>query len=329
MPLPRPTTLLAHHAPGGFHFDWLIDPPPRGGGPAPPLLWTARVHLPWSHWAKAGHFVALALPPHRRRYLQWSGPLSRGRGHVIHTARGQLQVHRWTDHRIVATLRAGAIALATPPQPPCRPLACPGPRLNPESRDFGLGSTPSARYPYSGVGFAASHRLIHVVTRFNRINPEYHPMAPSPPEDRDRSLLDSAIPIDAADLGEVTGQPSARKAKTAHTAGPMDDLEPIDLSNLETDPNDSSGSKITVFGYDKRSAKAEHFNRPPNLDGTGATHCKTFVAKLRLDAIDHLDEQVNAWLDAHPECEVKFVSSTVGKLVGKISEDAIFRTIWV
>lgn len=123
MTVSRPTTLLAHHAPGGFHYDWLIDPPPAPAGHPPagdappddlppqapataPKLWTARVSLLWSDWPAPGTLQAHALPPHRRRYLNWSGPLSGGRGRVEVAARGQIDIAHWTPTRIDATLHA-------------------------------------------------------------------------------------------------------------------------------------------------------------------------------------------------------------------------------
>ncbi len=137
MTVSRPTTLLAHHAPEGFHYDWLIDPPPAAAdaipanGPASrpasghadrpasaPKLWTARIGLLWSDWPAPGELQAHALPPHRRRYLNWSGPLSGGRGRVEVAARGQIDIAHWTPTRIDATLhtptRALVLALSRP-----------------------------------------------------------------------------------------------------------------------------------------------------------------------------------------------------------------------
>jgi len=110
MSAPRPTTLLAHHAPEGFHYDWLIDPPSEADSDLPGL-WTARVGLPWENWPEAGVVTAHALPPHRRRYLNWSGELSNGRGRVVVAAQGQVDIARWADTRIDATLYAAPLVL--------------------------------------------------------------------------------------------------------------------------------------------------------------------------------------------------------------------------
>ncbi|NBC10336.1 MAG: hypothetical protein GVY24_01190, partial [Planctomycetes bacterium] len=138
----------------------------------------------------------------------------------------------------------------------------------------------------------------------------------------DDDLLASAIPIDAADLEEL---------EEVEEVDPADeqDLAPIEIDQTTGDESGetSSGRTIQTFGPDIRHE--DKWSRTPNTPGTGAIHVKTFVAKLRLDAIDHMDQQVNEWLDAHPQYEVKFVTTTVGKLVGKNTEDALFMSVWV
>ena len=135
---------------------------------------------------------------------------------------------------------------------------------------------------------------------------------------QDDDLLASAIPIDEQDDDEAPAPPPE----------PIDDdeeeLAPIDV---EADAPSSGERKIQAFG--QRKPHEDHWQRTPNVTGQGAIHVKTFVSKLRLDAVEHLDEQVNQWLDAHPEYEVKFVTTTIGKLVGKNTEDAIFMNVWV
>lgn len=108
------------------------------------------------------------------------------------------------------------------------------------------------------------------------------------------------------------------------------ELDPIEVGDLSTagmDPAELNSTKITAFGV--RKAHEDHWNRTPNATGKGAIHVRTFVTKLRMDAIEHLDTQVNEWLDNHPEYEVKFVTTTVGTLFGKNKEDALFMNVWV
>lgn len=140
----------------------------------------------------------------------------------------------------------------------------------------------------------------------------------------DDELLSTATPIPKDDELE--------ELEVLEELDPADDpeLTPIDVGDLSTsgmDPAELSSSKITAFGV--RKPHEDHWNRTPNVTGQGAIHVKTFVTKLRMEAIEHLDTQVNEWLDAHPEYEVKFVTTTIGTLFGKNKEEALFMNVWV
>lgn len=132
----------------------------------------------------------------------------------------------------------------------------------------------------------------------------------------EEQLLANAIPIDlnAAEENDTTD----------HDA---ENMEPIELDAAVEGSSVVGSNKIRTF--DTRKPHVDHWKRTPNVTGSGAIHVKTFVTKLRLDAIEHLDEQINNWLDNHPEYEVKFVSQTVGDLVGKRTEAALFVSVWV
>ena len=107
-----------------------------------------------------------------------------------------------------------------------------------------------------------------------------------------------------------------------------DALTPIDFNDDDLEAEDGSHtSMIRTIGEKKRSEA--HWKRESVSSGQGASHVRTFVAKLRLDAVENLDSQVNAWLDEHPEFDVKFVSTSVGPLIGKTTENAMFITVWV
>jgi hypothetical protein len=139
---------------------------------------------------------------------------------------------------------------------------------------------------------------------------------PDPPKPAsEEQLLANAIPIDVNATDASDG--------TDHDA---EALTPIDLD--EQGSSVVGSSKIRTFDS-VRKPHDENWKRSPNVTGVGAIHVKTFVTKLRLDAVDHLDQQINEWLDNHPEYEVKFVTQTIGKLVGKNTEDAIFVSVWV
>lgn len=85
--------------------------------------------------------------------------------------------------------------------------------------------------------------------------------------------------------------------------------------------------KITAFGTE--SHHTERWKREPVVTGTGACHVRTFHSKLNNEALAYMDRTINEWLDAHPEYEVKFVSSTVGELSGKLKEPNLICQLWM
>lgn len=85
--------------------------------------------------------------------------------------------------------------------------------------------------------------------------------------------------------------------------------------------------KITAFG--KGKAEASEWERVPNSTGTGASHVRTFHSKLTDDALSYVDTQINAWLDEHPEFEVKLVTTTIGTFTGKVKEPHLICQVWV
>lgn len=90
-------------------------------------------------------------------------------------------------------------------------------------------------------------------------------------------------------------------------------------------------NKIRAFDQ-KLTGSGRHednWNRTPNVTGTGAIHVKSFHAKLTGESLEFLDQQINQWLDAHPQYEVKFVSTTVGEWTGKLKEPNLIVQVWV
>jgi len=98
---------------------------------------------------------------------------------------------------------------------------------------------------------------------------------------------------------------------------------PMAESAVPTTPT----KKISAFGEQEHHEEA--WNRRPNTTGVGAIHVKTFHCKLTADALEYMDQSVNEWLDNHPEYEVKFVSSTVGIVTGKLKEPHLIAQVWV
>jgi hypothetical protein len=105
-------------------------------------------------------------------------------------------------------------------------------------------------------------------------------------------------------------------------------MEPAPVPVVEpTGPSGGGASKITAFG--KKKTHEEEWNRTPNTTGTGAIHVKTFHSKLTDDALIYMDQVINEWLDAHPQYEVKFVTTSVGILTGKLKEPHLICQVWV
>jgi len=111
--------------------------------------------------------------------------------------------------------------------------------------------------------------------------------------------------------------------------GDMADLELADNPD-SSDPNQRSsvrgpgGSSITgALGM-----TTMNFKRPLTPTGKGATRIRTFYAKLVEGAIQHLDSQVNAWLDNNPDIEIKFANTVVGRLQDKRGETCLIMTIF-
>ena len=88
--------------------------------------------------------------------------------------------------------------------------------------------------------------------------------------------------------------------------------------------------KIRAFGQAMEAGHhGKEWRRSTNKDGTGATHVKSFHCKLAADALGYLDEQVNEWLDTHPDYEVKLVTTSVGEWTGKVKEPHLIVQVWV
>jgi len=88
--------------------------------------------------------------------------------------------------------------------------------------------------------------------------------------------------------------------------------------------------KIQAFSQGLGGKKhSENWKRKTNLTGAGATHVRSFHCKLNTESLEYMDQQINDWLDNHPDYEVKLVTTTVGEWTGKIKEPAMVLTVWV
>lgn len=94
---------------------------------------------------------------------------------------------------------------------------------------------------------------------------------------------------------------------------------------------DGTSSKIQAFESKMGVKRHEDtWNRSPNVTNAGAIHVRTFHCKMSDDALGFLDQQINEWLDAHPQYEVKFSTVTVGDFQGKMGREVhMIVQVWV
>jgi hypothetical protein len=109
-------------------------------------------------------------------------------------------------------------------------------------------------------------------------------------------------------------------------------LPPLEFTKSNT-PAPAGGvtpsSHIRTFESESKLVRQEttQFQRPL-IKGANATRVRTFHTKLADAAIKFLEDQINEWLDANPDIEVKFSNSTVGTVEGKRAEPHLIVTIW-
>lgn len=143
-------------------------------------------------------------------------------------------------------------------------------------------------------------------------------------------------PLPPGYSGPVPTPPDDDKQKqdTEEESLSLDDTLPLDIAADEVVPSDqsapASSSKIRTFQQKLGGGKHEdNWNRTPNVTGTGAIHVKSFHCKLTGDSLDFLDQQINEWLDAHPQYEVKFVTTGIGTWTAKLKEPHLIVNVWV
>lgn len=92
---------------------------------------------------------------------------------------------------------------------------------------------------------------------------------------------------------------------------------------------DTHGLTKKIRAFDDGKKTENEWARVPNVNGTGATHVRTFHSKLTDDALVYVDTQINSWLDEHPDFEVKLVTTTIGTFTGKVKEPHLICQVWV
>lgn len=158
---------------------------------------------------------------------------------------------------------------------------------------------------------------------------------PRPPQNRITPVPGAAPanpagirPRPAADLHPISmddDEPSLADNRSAQA--PPTGMEPLALVDDHPD-EPSAASKIRAFGVADIDRSSTKWKRQPKGDGTGAIRVRSFHGKFSDQALGFMDSQINDWLDANPDIEIKFVTSSVGQFEGKIREPALVLNLW-
>ena len=101
-----------------------------------------------------------------------------------------------------------------------------------------------------------------------------------------------------------------------------DDVPTVEMS--ESKIVTSTGRTLGVAG----AWDDERFERALDPKSRGATRCRTFHSKLTEGAIEFLNNQINEWLDKHPNIVIKFSDSVIGPFEGKHTEPNLIVTMF-
>lgn len=140
-------------------------------------------------------------------------------------------------------------------------------------------------------------------------------------------LLKNAIPIDELadedDEDLIEEEEDDEESATVKSAYVAESVPTVDLSDDEID------TKRKVESLGTKGGRKELWAREVDRSSHGASHVKTFVAKLTKEAISYMDEQINRWLADNPNAEVKFVTVAQGDIVGRTREPSLLVSVWV
>lgn len=154
------------------------------------------------------------------------------------------------------------------------------------------------------------------------------------PRSRRTPVIDGPLyePLPPGYSGPINNKPEKKpeKQEIDEDSLGLDDTLPIDLAAESAASTQPGQSKITTFEQKLSSKRHEdEWARSPNATGTGAIHVKSFHCRLTGDSLEFLDRQINEWLDAHPQYEVKMVTSAMGTWSGKLKEPNLIVNVWV
>ena len=185
------------------------------------------------------------------------------------------------------------------------------PRLAPVAPHAAHAPQPSRVHPISHAHPAAGHGHAHGPAPVMPVARHAPNTSSLPMDDGDDDLvvLDDALTLE--DDAEATPPPT-----------PVASHAPAHPAHAEV----PAPKKITFSA--EAMIKQRSFKRKPHLGGQGACRVKTFHGKCSDQGMEYLDDAINAFLDEHPDIEVKHVTSNVAMFDGKFKDFALIVNVW-
>lgn len=98
---------------------------------------------------------------------------------------------------------------------------------------------------------------------------------------------------------------------------------------------DPSQRSASIHSFGEEIGTREHadpagadFRRPLLQDTQNATRCRTFHCRMSDAAFAHLNQQINEWVDAHDDVQIKQVVSNIGVIEGKHTDQNLLVTVF-
>ena len=122
---------------------------------------------------------------------------------------------------------------------------------------------------------------------------------------------------------ETAREPGATDSSIALVA--QEEEEEVDPSKPSTSIHTFGGG----VGAPGTAAMTERdWQRPLLGDSRNARRCRTFHCKRTDGSFAHLNEQINEWVDAQDDIEIKFALSNIGVVEGKHADPHLIVTIF-
>ena len=109
----------------------------------------------------------------------------------------------------------------------------------------------------------------------------------------------------------------------------LEEEEPLTL--IDDDEAGTIAGDIKAFGGAASKMGKEHksdFKRQVHRSENGATRCRIFHSKLASTSLEYMESQINDWLDADDDIDVKDVGHVIGNMTGKKVEPNLIVMVW-